>query len=138
MGMEEDMHTTPEVIFMLPQGNAAEAPRDQLITLIVTGVLDRHIPEETMVHPYYLVRMRMHLHPQTYHAPRPLVSGPGVLAEAKFHQNVLQNRHCQSRHNLLVLLFSFQLREAGVKISGRQKFGPAGALYNICDDTINV
>ena len=46
---EGELCAPPELIFMFPQGGAAEAPNDQVTIQVVPGVLDGHVPEEMTV-----------------------------------------------------------------------------------------
>ena len=95
---------------MLPQCGAAEAPKDQVLIQVVTGVLDGHVPEETAVRPQDGVRPGLHLPPHPDHGPHSPVVGPGASEWKKVHQHVLWYHRQQGRHNLPVLIQSFQDR----------------------------
>ena len=70
---DRDSRVRPKVTFVLPLGNAAEAPKDQVIVCVVPGVLYGHILEQTAVCTKNLVRLGPHLLATTKHTPRPAV-----------------------------------------------------------------
>ena len=55
----------------------------------------------------------------------------------EFLKHIHQSYHCRIRCNISVLLFSFWDREVSVEIDSHQQFGPAGALPNSQEDTLN-
>ena len=68
----------PKVSFMLPQSCATEAPKDQVMIRVVPGVLDRHVPEETMVRLQDVVHPGPHLSHNIDHAPHLFILVPGA------------------------------------------------------------
>ena len=42
--IEGETRDPPEVLFIFPQSSVAEAPKDQVMILVVSGVLDGHVP----------------------------------------------------------------------------------------------
>ena len=71
-------HAPPEVIFMLPQSGAVEAPKDQVMIRVVPGFPGVHVTKETKVRLQYVVSPRPHIPPYPEHAPHPFVSVTGA------------------------------------------------------------
>ena len=65
---------------MFPQGGATESPKDQVMILVVPGVLGGHVPEEMVICHQDVFRPIPYLPPYSYYDPRPSVVGPGNLA----------------------------------------------------------
>ena len=55
-GIERDPRAQPEVVLVLPQGHATEAPQDQVVVSFVPGGPEGQFLEQTTVHPKDVVR----------------------------------------------------------------------------------
>ena len=69
--MERKLCEPPNVGGLFLQGGAVEAPQDNVMILVVHGVLDRHVPEEMEVRNQGIFCSEQHLPLQPDHAPHP-------------------------------------------------------------------
>ena len=83
------MHSPPEVIFMFPQGGAAEAPNDKVMIRVFPGFLDGHVSEYTAARPQDVVCPVLHLPPHPNHSSCSPVTSPGASAPNKVFRYIL-------------------------------------------------
>ena len=66
-----------------------EAPKDQVMIRVVSGVLGRNFLEETEVLPQDIVCPVIHLPPHPCHAPCYPLADTGALAQKKVRQHII-------------------------------------------------
>ena len=108
------MSALPKALCMFPQGGNTESLKYQIVILVVPGVPDRQVPEETVVCTQDVVRLGPHLSTQIDHDPHPPVPDPGASAHMEVLHHIPQYLCCKTRRNILVPLFSFQARKVDV------------------------
>ena len=72
-GLEWETRVIPKVALVLPQGHNAEAPQDQVVVGVVTGVPDVYILEHTTVCTKDVVHTGPHLLATMEHSTCPAV-----------------------------------------------------------------
>ena len=116
-------HARPKVALMLPQGHATEAPKDQVVVGVVTGVPDGQILKQTVLQINDVLRPGPHHFSTADHDPCLAVPIPQHFVREEVLNHVLKTFLCHCCRYRLVVLVAVRRLQICIEYLSHEKIG---------------